>query len=99
MLVCDKHDSVIFGGSRICDQRVFHRPIKKSVIMSCTWNVIDSTNETCEFEFLMDPDSLVNLETEFRSKSRSQVLKGYLGAVDSMHFPMMNPGNKIDNPQ
>ena len=67
--------------------------------MSCIWNAIDSINETNKFEFPTDPASLVSLETGFRSNSRSQGLKGYLGAIDGMHFPMMNPGNKIDNPQ
>ena len=99
MLVHAKHDSIIREGSRICDQRVLCRPITKSVIMSCTWNVIDSINETYEFDFPTDPASLVRLETGFRSKSRSQVLKGCLGAIDGVHFPMMNPGNAIDNPQ
>ena len=69
------------------------------MIMSCIWNAIDSINETHKFDFPADPASLVRLETGFRSKSRSQVLKGCLGAIDGVHFPMMNPGNTIDNPQ
>lgn len=67
--------------------------------MSCIWNVIDSINETHKFSFPLDPASLVHLETGFHAKSRHQVLKGCLGAIDGIHFPMMNPGNKIDNPQ
>ena len=66
--------------------------------MTCMWNVIDSTNETRKFEFPTDTASLASLETGFRSKSRSQVLKG-LGAIDSVRFPMSNPGNSIDHPQ
>ena len=63
------------------------------------WNVIDSINEMRKFKFPISPSSLVKLETGFMSKSRSQVLKECLGSVDDMHFPMMNPGNYIDNPQ
>ena len=66
--------------------------------MLCMPNVIDSINETHKFSFSMDHASLVSLETGFREKIRSQVLKGCLGVIDGMNFPMMNPGNNIDNP-
>ena len=58
------------GGARICDLRVFHRPIKKKVIFSYIWNVIDAINETCKFSFPVDHTSLLEIERGFRSKSR-----------------------------
>jgi len=80
------------GGARICDLRVLCRPIKKKVIFSYIWNVIDSVNETFQFSFPMDHQSLMNIEAGFRSKSRLQVLKGCLGCIDGIHFPMENLG-------
>ena len=61
--------------------------------------MIDFIIETYEFEFPADPVSFVRLETWFRSKSRSQVLKWCLGAIDGLHFPMTNPRNSINDPQ
>lgn len=75
------------GGARICDLRVLCRPITKKVMHSYVWNVIDAINETCKFQFPLDHASLMNLEAGFRSKSRSQVLRGCLGAIDGMLFP------------
>ena len=45
------------GGARTCDLSVLHRPIRKSVMFSCIWNVIGATNETFQFEFPEDAES------------------------------------------
>ena len=86
------------GGARICDLRVLYRPIKKKVIFSYIWNVIDAINETYNFSFPTDHASLAEIERGFRSKSRRRCLKGCLGAIDGIHFWMLNPGKQIPNP-
>ena len=86
------------GEARICDLRVLHRLIKKKVLFSCIWNVIGAINETYSFSFPIEHAFLVEIEHGFRSKSPQQCLKGCLGAIDRIHFSMLNPGMQIPNP-
>ena len=85
------------GGARICDLRVLCRPINKKVIFSYMWNVIDAINETFAFSFPLDRCALIDIENGFRSRSRKQVLKGCLGAIDGTRIPMTCPGKRIPN--
>ena len=57
------------GGARICDLRVLRHPIKKKVIFSCAWNVVDSINETFAFSFPLDRATLIDIKNGFRSRS------------------------------
>ena len=85
------------GRARSCNIRVLYQPMYKYVLMECVWNVIDSINDTFTFSFLLDARVLINIETGFCSKSRKQVLKGCIGALDEIHFPMKYSGKNILN--
>ena len=74
------------GGAHSCGMRVLCRPMHEKVLLSYTWNVVNSMNETFAFSFPLDARTLIDMETGFRSKSRKQVLKGCIGALDGMHF-------------
>ena len=71
---------------------------KEESYFSHIWNIIDAINKTHKFAFPLDYILLINIEVGFRSKSYAQCLKECLGAIDGIHFPMMNPGNAIPNP-
>ena len=85
------------GRAHYCDLRVLYRPTHKKILLSCTWNVIDSTNATFTFSFPLDARTLIDMETGFRFKSRKQVLKGCIGSLDGMLFPMKCPGKNMLN--
>ena len=86
------------SGARISDLRVIYRPVSKMTIFRYIWSVIDAINQTFQFSFPVSAVELSKLECGFRAKSRNGVLKGCIGAIDGIHFPMKNPGKAIPNP-
>ncbi len=63
------------------------------------WTTIDAINVKIPVEFpLTDVAQLAQLEAEFAARSRRGVWRGQVGAVDGVHFSMLNPGNSVPNP-
>ena len=52
------------AGARIYNSRLICRPIKKKVVFSCMWNMINTINERHNLSFLLDYRSLSNIKTE-----------------------------------
>ena len=60
----------------------------KKALFPCACNAIDAMNEVFDLLFPIDCRSSSNIEAGFREKSRHQCLKGCLGAIGGMHFPI-----------
>jgi hypothetical protein len=61
--------------------------------------VVDSLNENIEISFPIDDlNKLSVLEAEFASRSRQQVWRGQVAALDGCHFAQKNPGKAVPNP-
>ena len=44
-----------------------------------------------------DARAFIDMENGFRSKSRKQALKGHIGAIDGIHFPLKRPEKHMLN--
>lgn len=64
------------------------------------WRVIDAINGTLIIDFpLDDEEELARLEREFAAKSRQQVMRGVVGALDGCIIAQKNPGAAVENPR
>lgn len=85
------------AGARMCDILYVYSPISESESYRSIWLTIDAINDAFAIEFPMDDESLKEMERGFRCKSREQVWKGCVGAVDGIHFAMRCPGVAVDS--
>jgi hypothetical protein len=73
-----------------------------STVYETAWRVVEAIDATpalqCKFP-IDDPAALAALERDFALRSRSQVLRGVVGAVDGCIFWQKNPGGAVKNPR
>ncbi len=73
--------------------------VGKTECYRSVYMVVDSLNEKITMEFPIDDlNKLEILEAEFAAKSRRQVWRGQVAAIDGCHFPQKNPGKAVRNP-
>ena len=86
------------AGGQVLDLKCIYH-VGKTECYRSIYMVVDSLNENITIEFPIDDlNKLEVLEAEFASRSRRQVWRGQVGAVDGCHFGQKNPGKAEHNP-
>lgn len=86
------------AGGQILDLKDLYH-VGKTECYRSIYMVVDSLNENIKIEFPIDDlNKLDVLEAEFAARSRRQVWRGQVGAVDGCHFAQKNPGKAVPNP-
>ena len=90
------------AGGQVLVLKLIYRLLSKTTVYNYVWEVVDAVNAELVMEFpIGDRRKLEKLEQEFRSRSRQQVWKGQVGAIDGVHFkqgasplPVCDPGGR-----
>lgn len=72
--------------------------VSKSEFYRSVWGVVDALNEEFPIDLdISDVDKLKAIEEGFAQKSRQNVIRGAIGAIDGCLIPQKNPGSSVEN--
>ena len=87
------------AGGSFLDIQLVHGVSHPEVFRS-VWRVVDAINSALKIDFPIDDmEELDTIETGFAAKSRRQVLRGVVGAVDGCIIWTKDPGIAVHNPR